>query len=140
MIKYVTTPDGINSDQLKGGFFAGWPNPPDSQMHLEILRAADYLVLAIDSASHQVVGFINAVSDRIHSAYIPLLEVLPDYKKQGIGTELVERLLVEIGDLYMIDLTCDEDVQPFYEKLGLTRSTGMRIRNFDNQSGRPNKD
>lgn len=138
MIKYVTTPDAITPAQLTG-FFVGWPSPPDNQTHLEILKAADHVVLAIDSETDQVVGFINAISDRIHAAYIPLLEVLPEYKRKGIGAELVKRILTEIGELYMIDLLCDADVQPFYEKLGLTQATGMRIRNLDNQSGEPEK-
>ena len=135
MIKYVAKPDGITPEQLEG-FFVGWPSPPDNKTHLEILKAADHIVLAIDSETNQVVGFINAISDGVHAAYIPLLEVLPDYKKQGIGAELVKRILTEIGELYMIDLICDVDVQPFYEKLGMTKATGMRIRNFDKQSGR----
>lgn len=138
VIKYATTTNGVRPAQLTG-FFVGWPSPPDNQTHLEILKAADHVVLAIDSETDRVVGFINAISDRVHAAYIPLLEVLPEYKRKGIGAELVKRILTEIGELYMIDLLCDADVQPFYEKLGLTQATGMRIRNLDNQSGEPEK-
>ena len=136
MIEYVTTLDRISPAQLTG-FFVGWPSPPTAETHLEILQAADHVVLALDEETGKVVGFTNAISDRIQAAYIPLLEVLPEYKKKGIGAELVKRLLAEIGDLYMIDLLCDTEVQPFYEKLGLTKATGMRIRNFDNQAGKP---
>ena len=35
----------------------------------------------------------------------------------------------------MIDLICDADVQPFYERLGMTRYSAMIIRNYDRQSG-----
>jgi hypothetical protein len=37
----------------------------------------------------------------------------------------------------MIDLLCDPDVQPFYGRLGMRPATGMLIRNYDRQSGRP---
>ena len=136
MIKYTNSTHAISPEMLDG-FFVGWPDPPSPERHLDILDAADHVVLAVDSETGQVVGFINAISDSIHAAYIPLLEVLPEYQKQGIGKELVERVLAEIGPLYMIDLLCDTDVQPFYQRLGMVNATGMRIRNFARQSAEP---
>jgi ribosomal protein S18 acetylase RimI-like enzyme len=77
-----------------------------------------------------VVGFVTAISDGVLSAYIPLLEVLPEYQGRGIGAELVRRLLDRLGGLYMVDLCCDEDVVGFYERLGLARwDAGMGLRN-----------
>jgi ribosomal protein S18 acetylase RimI-like enzyme len=66
------------------------------------------------------------------SAYIPLLEVLPEYQGSGIGSELVRRVLAPVGDLYMVDLACDEELVPFYERLGFMRvGAAMGIRNRD---------
>jgi predicted N-acetyltransferase YhbS len=64
------------------------------------------------------------------------LEVLPDYQHRGIGSELVRRMLAKFSDLYMIDLTCDVERQPFYEQFGMRPATGMMIRDFNNQAGR----
>lgn len=118
------------------GFFVGWPNPPSPEMHLRILNASDKIVLALDEDVDRVVGFINAITDNVLCCYIPLLEVLPEYQKHGIGRELVERLLKDIGELYMIDLVCNEDKVAFYEHLGMRAATAMTIRNFDAQCGR----
>ena len=50
---------------------------------------------------------------------VPCLEVLPAWQRQGIGSELVRRVLLhELAPRYMVDLVCDEDVVPFYERLG----------------------
>jgi ribosomal protein S18 acetylase RimI-like enzyme len=65
------------------------------------------------------------------SACIPLLEVLPEHQGPGIDTELVRRALTLLGDRYMIDLVCDEELVPFYERLGLQRVVGMALRNPD---------
>ncbi len=92
--------------------------------------------LAIDSETEEIVGFVNAISDGILAAYLPLLEVLPAYQKRGIGRELIERILSRLDGLYMIDLTCDADLQSMYQKLGFQEMTAMMIRNFDHQSGR----
>ena len=134
MITYTESVDGVTPESLTG-FFVGWPKPPSTETHLKILRQSANIVLAIDDSDSRVVGFINAVSDGVMSAYIPLLEVLPEYKHRGIGTELVRRLMARLDNLYMIDLTCDPELQPFYQRFGLTPYTGMMRRNFDRQSG-----
>jgi len=135
MIKYIDSASEIKPDQLKG-FFVDWPNPPSKVTHLEILKNSTYVVLALDG--NNVVGFINALSDNVLTAYIPLLEVLPEYKRQGIGKELVRKIVKRIDGLYMIDLLCDEDVQTYYDKLdlGFIKTKGMCIRNYKNQAGK----
>ena len=135
-IAYRNTADNLTPDQLRG-FFVGWPNPPSPESHLRILRGSAAVELAIDDASGAVVGFVTAISDGVSCAYIPHLEVLPAYQGQGIGTALMERLLARLRHLYMIDLSCDPGVQPFYARLGMRPSTGMIARNYDRQSCAP---
>jgi ribosomal protein S18 acetylase RimI-like enzyme len=134
MISYRTGLEGITSDLL-AGFFVRWPNPPSPETHLRMLRQSYRVVLAIDDQANKVVGFINAIGDGVLSAYIPLLEVLPEYQMQGIGDELVQRMLKLLDNLYMIDLTCDRRLQKFYERFGLKPYTSMISRNFAHQSG-----
>ncbi|MBW2621322.1 MAG: GNAT family N-acetyltransferase [Deltaproteobacteria bacterium] len=87
-------------------------------------------------AQEKVMGFVTAISDGILSACIPLLEVLPEYQSQGIGLELMKRIIAEYKDFYMMDLTCGPETQPFYTRLGMAPATGMMIRRYDRQSGR----
>lgn len=134
MIRYTTSLESIMPKMLSG-FFVGWPKPPSPETHLRIFQNSQFVVLAIDAHADRVVGFINAISDGILSAYIPLLEVLPEYQSRGIGTELVKRMLDLCAGLYMVDVTCDAGLQPFYVRCGLTPSTGMMVRNFEKQSG-----
>lgn len=133
MITYTDSLDAITADKLKG-FFVGWPNPPKPDAHLRILQGSSHVVLAVDDQTNQVVGFITAISDGVSAAYIPHLEVLPAYQKQGIGSALVTRMLARLRHLYVIDLMCDPDLQPFYERFGMRRYTGMLVRNYDRQS------
>ena len=87
-------------------------------------------MIARDDAG-SVVGFVNALSDGLLSAYVPLLEVLPAHRGAGIGTDLVRRLLGKLDGLYMIDVMCDADVRPFYERFGVVGSTGAIMRNYN---------
>ena len=130
-ITYQETTNGIRPSDLQG-FFVGWPNRPSPEGHLMILQGSYYLVLAL-SKSCGVVGFITAITDGVSCAYIPYIEVLPDWQRKGIGTELVTRMMEKLKPFYTIDLICDEDVQGFYEKLGFSERRGMTIRNYDSQ-------
>lgn len=136
MITYTDDLAGITAEQFRG-FFVDWPTPPTPDTHLCLLRGSDAIELAKNETTGQVVGFVTAISDGVLSAYIPLLEVLPAYRGRGIGSELVRRLLLKLQHLYMIDLLCDLDLQPFYQRQGMRPATGMMVRNYSRQSGDP---
>ena len=128
MIEYADDLHGVEPGHLEG-FFVGWPSPPSPERHLELLLGSAAVVLARDG--ERVVGFVTAISDGVLSASIPLLEVLPEYQGRGIGTELMRRILARLDGLYMVDLSCDAPLEPFYARLGfqtLDRAMGIRNR------------
>ena len=136
MITYTDDLAGVLPEHLSGSYFEGWMNSPSPETHLRILNGSSHVVLAI-APGGQVVGFINAISDGVLSAFVPLLEVLPSYRQQGIATELVRRLLRKLDDLYSIDLVCEAELQLFYESCGMkVLECGMGVRNYSAQTGR----
>ena len=130
MIQFTEELNTITESNLEG-FFVNWPNPPSPTEHLEILKNSSHFFLAINKETGKVVGFINALSDNRLFAYIPLLEVLPEYKKQGIGAKLLDLMTEKLIDLYSIDLCCDKKLESYYEKFGFFKLTGMVKRNFE---------
>ncbi len=132
-ITYTSTTKPLNEKNIKG-FFVGWPNPPSESVFLKLLANSQYRILALDS-ENKLIGFITAISDGTLSAYIPFLEVLPEYQKQGIGKELVKQMMEKLKHLYMVDLSCDNDLTAFYKHLGMLKTNAMILRNYENQSG-----
>ena len=118
MIRYEEDSAAIAAGQLGGGFFEGWPVAPSPDLHLAHLRGCEVAICAIDDATGTVVGFVTAIGDGVLTASIPLLEVLPAYRGRGIASELVRRVLARLSGRYSIDLTCDPELIPFYERLG----------------------
>ena len=132
-IAYQETTEGIGPDNLRG-FFVGWPNRPSPVDHMAILRGSDLLVLALADRC-KVVGFVTAITDGVSCAYIPHLEVLPEWQGKGIGTELMRRMMARLEAIRAIDLICDEYVRGFYERLGFKAGRGMFIRRHTGRLG-----
>jgi len=96
---------------------------------MRVLKGSSHRVLAINPDG-QVVGFATAISDGSLNAYISLLEVLPEYRRKGIGTALVQQLLRALGEMYSVALHCDSGVREFYEAIGMQPVGGMVLRNY----------
>jgi GNAT superfamily N-acetyltransferase len=127
VIRYTEDVTEVGEDML-AGFFVGWPRRPSAAQHLAVLRGSFRVVLALDNHNGRAVGFVNMIGDGVLTAFIPWLEVLPEYQGQGIGTELMRRVL-DCAQLYSIDLVCDEPLLPYYARLGMTAIPGAGLRN-----------
>lgn len=126
-IEYRDELEGLAPESLEG-FFVGWPAYPSPEEHLEILRGSHAVWLALEG--DRCVGFVNALSDGVFYAYLPLLEVLPSHQGRGIGRELVRRMLATLEGMYAVDLLCDDELKGFYEPLGFRPCVGMARRDY----------
>ena len=127
-VTFLGDPSTLTADRLRGGFFEGWPSPPDADTHLAHLRGAEVAEVALDPATGEVVGFATAIGDGVLTAFVPLLEVLPAWRGRGIGTALIERVLRRLAGRYSIDLACDPELVPFYERMGGVPGTAVMWR------------
>lgn len=118
MIDYTDDLTAVREDMLDG-FFAGWPRRPSPGQHLAVLRGSYRSVVAMDDAPDRVVGFVNMISDGVLTAFVPWLEVLPGYQGQGIGSELMRRILAGTERFYSVDLVCDAELVPYYARFGM---------------------
>ena len=78
----------------------------------------------------QLVGYAAVVSNGVTDAYIQDVMVHPDHHRQGIGTQLMERVLARLAaeGVYMVSVIYGEAaLRPFYEKFGFcTMLCGQR--------------
>jgi GNAT superfamily N-acetyltransferase len=131
---YRTSAEGVGTRQLTG-FFDGWPSSPSPERHLALLHGSSHVVLAEEAGV--IIGFVTAISDGVLAAYISLLEVRRAWRGRGVGTELVRRLLAELEGFYMVDVVCDPDLVPFYERFGMIPLAGLARRNRSVLASRP---
>ena len=127
MIRYTDDLASVREDMLEG-FFVGWLRRPSAAQHLAVLRGSYRSVVALDDADDRMVGFVNMISDGVLTAFIPWLEVLPEYQGQGIGGELMRRILDGTDRFYSVDLVCDAALVPYYERLGMQGASSALLR------------
>lgn len=123
---YIYSLDDVSAADLDG-FCVGWEHPLSGERLLHVLRSSYRVIVARDETTGPAVGFIQAISDGVLSAYLPLLEVRPKFQGQGIGSELVKRMLAELDGLYMVDLCCDEGLVPFMNETPWCQFAGWLV-------------
>lgn len=118
------------------------PNEACSERHMKerIAKAPELFLVAVDKKTGKLAGFLNGLATDEYtfrdefftdaSLYNPQgknimllgLDVLPEYRKQGLGRELVyqyARRELE-SDRKMLILTCLKSKVKMYEKMGFT--------------------
>ena len=116
----------LSPEQLLGLFHqAPWAKHRTLKDAREMLRHTDLALCAWDG--EQLVGFGRVLTDFVYRATIWDVIVDAAYQKQGIGSELVQRILAH-PRLKKVELfwLCTRRPQ-FYERLGFTskEQTGM---------------
>ena len=81
------------------------------------LKESAFMVSAYDEG--RLVGFGRVVSDSIHAMIYDLI-VAPDYQRQGIGGEILDRLVKRCQEVHIrdIQLFCARGRHEFYERHG----------------------
>ena len=66
-------------------------------------------------------GLANAISDGHLVVYFPHLLVHPEFQKQGIGSELMRRLVERYRHFHQLTILSDGKATRFYENIGFSR-------------------
>ena len=83
--------------------------------------------------AYRLIGYVDSVSNGVTDAYIQDLMVAPDYQGQGIGTELMNRLIKRLKEnhIYMITVVFDEKLRSFYEKFGFYTMLSGQMQTYE---------
>lgn len=94
-----------------------------------MLAGSDVVVGAIDQSSDRLVGFARAVTDGVYLALVVDVIVATDHRGQGLGRYLMEEILArpEIRSVDSVELVCQPELVPFYERWGFTDRVGRSL-------------
>lgn len=95
---------------------------PDRQE--EDIKRTLNLGLAVGAWKYnRLIGFCRAVSDGIFRAYIEDVAVIAPFRKQGIGKEMVNRMMEELSHIHVVSLFCEEGLECFYNESQFKRTS-----------------
>jgi ribosomal protein S18 acetylase RimI-like enzyme len=97
----------------------------DHQFLAQQVAGARWVVQAYDGA--RLVGFCRAISDGVSNGYISSVMVDPEYRRRGIGREMLARL-VRGKDGIKFALHTRKEAAAFYAAVGFAPATDMMIR------------
>ena len=98
----------------------GWQERVADPEHFKMMmEKADRTVAAFDAS--RVVGFARALCDGVSNGYLSMVVVSPDRRGQGIGRELVTRLMGEDRGVTWV-LRAGRGSEGFWEKMGFKAS------------------
>jgi N-acetylglutamate synthase-like GNAT family acetyltransferase len=106
----------------------GWERRVAEQKRFErMMEGASRTVVAVENA--RVVGFARALFDGASNGYISTVAVAVDRQGQGIGRQMVQRLMaVDDPDTITWVLRAGRGSEPFWRKMGFGKSeTAMEI-------------
>ncbi len=109
-----------------------WHESPEARSVIaEMVRGSFCFMIARDG-KEKIVGMARVISDGVSDAYIQDVVVLTDYRRRGIGRELIARLTrhcVE-REIEWIGLVAEPGTRAFYESLGYKELEGYRAMLF----------
>ena len=102
----------------------GWLNGEDSENFIKRMLAGSFAIMAaFDAESGRLIGLMRALSDGCSDAYLLDLVVRQEFRRQGIGREIVTRLSDHLSRLGIDWIVCigAPGTDSFYSRIGACR-------------------
>jgi GNAT superfamily N-acetyltransferase len=93
-----------------------WKEEYDPEELPRLIKGSFLFAVAVNIKTGRAVGMGRVISDGVSDGYIQDLVVLPEYRKTGIGTQIVSTLVkkcIELG-ISWIGLIAEPDTEKFY--------------------------
>ena len=91
-----------------------------------LIRGSFAFAVATDTKTGRAIGMGRVLSDGVSDGYIQDLVVLPEFRKTGVGSHIVETLVQKCrkGGLTWIALIAEPKTEHFYSPLGFEPMEG----------------
>ena len=125
--------DTISFDEIFPLYEAvGWTNYTSNPIMLQNALEHSLFLLSARDEEGKLIGFLRAVGDGYSIVYIQDIIVLPEYHRQGIGTQLLRQTMEHFKEVYQLILTTDSELKTvaFYEANGFTALSKVGCTSF----------
>lgn len=114
--------DAWNVEEIADLYRAGgwWKETYEAAGLTLLLQGSFAFAVAIDRRTSRLAGMGRVISDGVSDGYVQDLVVLPEYRRAGIGKQIVARLVeaCRAKGVLWIGLIAEPGSERFYEALG----------------------
>ena len=103
-----------------------WANTRDRQGIENMLNHTSWCVAVRDRA--KLVGFARVLTDHTYRAFIEDVIVDEAFRGKGIGSALIEFLLLKLNNVQEITLGCTEQNVSYYQRFGFKKVSHAYMR------------
>lgn len=102
---------------------AGWVNYTRNPQVLVSAYKNSLLTLGAYDDDGRLVGIIRVVGDGASIVFVQDLLVLPEYRRRGIGSRLLDQVIRHYNDVYQMELLTDDtpETKAFYQSHGFVK-------------------
>lgn len=109
---------------------AGLPRPTNDKERIQKMFDNSNLIVTAWH-NNELVGISRSITDWVWSCYLSDLAVKEDYKKEGIGKELIRLTKEKVGEQSMVLLLSVPTAMDYYPKVGFVKQESSFIINRD---------
>lgn len=116
--------------QLLNLYQREWWSKNRTQEDVNIILANSSLIFAyIKQETESLIGFARVLTDFYKYAYIYDVIIEANHRKLGLGKKIMESIVChpKLNALKCIELTCRDDMTPFYDQFGFSKDYGTTI-------------
>ena len=120
----------INPDELRTLFEqTSWANNR-SPLDIQLMLDRSHFTLGVWDEDH-LIGFARVITDDRYRALIDDVVVDSAYRKQGIASQMLDKMLKRLQHIESIVLECGPEMESFYGRFGFERndSSSLKLRN-----------
>jgi GNAT superfamily N-acetyltransferase len=103
----------------------GWMNSSFTPDIITGILKCSFCFVIAEYNSHAI-GMGRAISDGVSDAYLQDIAVLKEWRGQGIGTRIVQKLIdkCQMSGIVWLGIIADPGTEYFYRKFGFARANG----------------
>ena len=97
-----------------------WKDTYEAAGLSQLIQGSFAFAVAVDRRTSRLAGMGRAISDGVSDGYIQDMVVLPEYRRSGIGRQIVAKLVeaCEARGVWWIGLIAEPGSEYFYESMG----------------------
>jgi GNAT superfamily N-acetyltransferase len=121
------TPPRLTPRLVPGELAECWPDLPVAETWQKMLTASDVVFALVDRSPDRLVGFARILTDDTYLAIVLDVVVAAGYRERGLGRMLLDAIVTHprLADIQSLELVCQPDLIPFYQRWGFTDAVGM---------------